>query len=213
VFVGLSLVDLVLTWRLVEHSEGQVYEGNPIAGWFLGHAGWLGLIAFKLATVSCAGGLAATLVWLRPRTGRFVLTFACLVVGGVVLYSSSLAGALAAQPEKAFDGAVKQSGQSLTQELRASREYRALLGQLKDQWIAQRCTLGEAVHRLAQTERGRDARWLGLLREHHPGLSDEACLAANFVQFTVHSRSNNPATARGLEQRLEIEFTSLYSAR
>ena len=34
-FVLLNVVDLVLTWCLVGRGNGEVYESNPIARWWL----------------------------------------------------------------------------------------------------------------------------------------------------------------------------------
>src|SRR5262249_41553021 len=46
-FLLLSLTDLWLTWFLVQRSDGAVYEGNPVAAWWLSRYGLPGLALFK----------------------------------------------------------------------------------------------------------------------------------------------------------------------
>jgi hypothetical protein len=211
-FLFLSLLDLLLTWWLLEQGDGRVYEGNPIARWWLVQAGWLGLAAFKLGAVLLVGALAAAIACLRPRTGAFVLTFACFVLGGVVLYSSSLAGVLAAEPED-DSAAVAETGVSLTQEISTAREYRELLGQVKDDLLARRCTLDEGVRRLQQSSRGLHDGWWQVLHDRYPGLTDEACLAANLIQFAVSTLESNPQEAVNVDGLLRTEFARLYRTR
>jgi hypothetical protein len=89
-YLVLSLVDLVLTWMLVQFSDGQVYEGNPLAGAWLSQFGWPGLVAFKLLALLMVSSVTVLIVRRRPLTGTRVLAFACLVMVGVVLYSYHL---------------------------------------------------------------------------------------------------------------------------
>ena len=103
-FGVLSLLDLFLTWRLLEHHEGLVYESNVVARWFLEGYGWLGLAALKVASVLVVVGLAAWVSRWRPRTGRWVLTFACSAVALVVVYSCLLAGFLRTGPAEGTMG-------------------------------------------------------------------------------------------------------------
>ena len=51
-FILLSLVDLALTWWLLAHSYGQVYEANPVARWWLMRYGAAGLAGFKAQSYS-----------------------------------------------------------------------------------------------------------------------------------------------------------------
>jgi hypothetical protein len=89
-FALLSLIDLSLTWWLLSRSGGQVYEGNPVARWWLANHGWLGLAVFKVGGVLLVVGLAAVISHYRPRAGGRVLGFACAALTVVVLYSASL---------------------------------------------------------------------------------------------------------------------------
>lgn len=86
-FVVLSLCDLVLTGLVIRYSDGRIYESNPIAGAWLADYGWQGLVIFKVLGL---GLVAMTSVYVsvqRPQTGARLLTFACIVVGLVVVYS------------------------------------------------------------------------------------------------------------------------------
>jgi hypothetical protein len=89
-YATLGTADLVLTLYLIQRSGGRVYEGNPVAGAWLSSYGSIGLAAYKaLAMVLFAG--CVVLVSLRhPTTGKRLLRVACVVTGGVVVYSAFL---------------------------------------------------------------------------------------------------------------------------
>jgi len=89
-FAGLSLADLLLTWALISHGNGEVYESNPIAGAVLAKFHWLGLAAFKFLAFAVVVCLTAIIARQRPAVSARVLTFACSALGGVTLYSCSL---------------------------------------------------------------------------------------------------------------------------
>src|SRR5919199_622006 len=57
-FAVLSLADLGLTWQLLR--DGGAYESNPVAGWWLAHYGWAGVVAYSvyLSWGLSPGGLA-----------------------------------------------------------------------------------------------------------------------------------------------------------
>src|SRR5437660_12382327 len=86
-FVLLSVADLCLTYALILHGDGEVYESNPIAEAWLSSYGWTGLALYKLAIILIVATLAAVISLSRPRTGGHVLSFACMAVAGVVCYS------------------------------------------------------------------------------------------------------------------------------
>jgi hypothetical protein len=87
VFSILSLADLTLTWVLIEYSGGRVRESNPVADAWLAVFGWHGLVWFKAITMLVVGMVVLVLLRHRPRTGFVLVSFACLAVGAVVLYS------------------------------------------------------------------------------------------------------------------------------
>jgi hypothetical protein len=99
-FAALSLTDLSLTWWLLSHSDGQVYESNPVARWWLANHGWLGLAGFKVVGVLLVIGLAAVISRYRPRAAGRVLGFACAALTVVVLYSASLCRGISRAPEE-----------------------------------------------------------------------------------------------------------------
>jgi hypothetical protein len=86
-YVALSLLDLLLTWMLVQYSEGKVLEGNPIAGAWLARYGWPGVAIFKLMALALVTGVTVVVRRRQPHTADRLLTFGCLVVAGVVIYS------------------------------------------------------------------------------------------------------------------------------
>ena len=89
-FLVLSYVDLFLSVNLIEASQGRVVEGNPIARAWLLKYGPVGLIIFKVGIMTLVGGVGVIISLHRPETGKRILTFACLVVALVVLYSYRL---------------------------------------------------------------------------------------------------------------------------
>src|SRR5262249_28849632 len=87
VFGILSVLDLLLTWRLVQASGGQIYESNPVASAWLSEYGWQGLIVFKASLVVLIGLVVVLISIHRPDYGGRILIFACSVTAAVVLYS------------------------------------------------------------------------------------------------------------------------------
>lgn len=97
--IVLQTLDLILTNLLLSgYLRADVYEANPLARWILTTGGWAGLATFKAGCTAIAI-LAALLVthW-RPATGHRLLVLMCVLMFGVVSYSSVLA-AQATDPE------------------------------------------------------------------------------------------------------------------
>jgi hypothetical protein len=90
----LSLLDLYLTYRLLQENGSEFYEGNPIANAWLMAYGWKGLIFFKILSVLIFFGTVAFVARHRPALGRLALTVSCAMVATVVLYSWGLANGL-----------------------------------------------------------------------------------------------------------------------
>ena len=93
-FATLSLLDLVLTYKVVHAGGGYVYESNPIANEWLVRFGWAGLAFFKVLAMSIALFSVVLVSVYRPRTGSRLLNFACLAVLVVVVYSFSLSNVI-----------------------------------------------------------------------------------------------------------------------
>jgi hypothetical protein len=191
-FLFLNLLDLVLTWQLIEQGRGQVYEGNPLASWLLTRWGWPGLTTFKLGAVLLVGSIALIIARNRPRTGGRVLSFGCSALFLVLLYSSSVAACIDNAPPG--DDPEQQKKQWLDGERSRSDAYRSLRRQLADDLLAGRCTLSEATAQLAASERGRDPRWLETLHKLYPERPYEDCLAANLVAFIRWSENDRAGT-------------------
>jgi hypothetical protein len=207
-FVALSAADLGLTLFLIGRTEGVVYEGNPVAGWWLDRHGWLGLAAFKGAVVGLVGVLTVVLARQRPRAAGRLVGFGCAAVGVVVLYGCSLARAYVTGggDEAAEIRASAASNDHLEAEIEKGTRYRTLLRDLGEELSAGRMDLAVAVARLRQTERGRDPGWLALLRANDGGLGDEECLAANLIIFAVPAQEADPPAALAVRDRLAAEF-------
>ena len=86
-FLELSFTDLLMTWVLLHHGGGRVYEGNPIAGVFHARYGFTGLAAFKLTTLAYVGGVSLHVSRRYLMIGVFLVVFACLAAGSTVAYS------------------------------------------------------------------------------------------------------------------------------
>ena len=86
-FVELSLADLLMTWVLLHHGGGRVYESNPIAGVFHAKYGFTGLAALKLTTLAYVGGVSLHVSRRYLVIGLFLVLFACLAAGSTVAYS------------------------------------------------------------------------------------------------------------------------------
>jgi hypothetical protein len=219
----LSFGDLLLTWGLLRFTDGQVYEGNPLARWWFTHYGWQGLTTFKIGATLLVGALCVVISFYRPRMGRNILVFACAALTVVVLYSSALAGYLNApclhrrtdwqsvsEPESL--PMAKERKQRLDQALRHSQDYLGLMAQLRKELIAQRLRLTEAVEIIARLEEAKSTVRLQALRLYYPGCSDKECLAANLVEYTVGTLRDDPAAAEEVFQRLDQEFRSCFSS-
>jgi hypothetical protein len=161
--------------------------------------------------VVVVSGLAIVIAWRRPRTSGRVLKFGCAALLVVVLYSSSLAAILEMRPQCFADEdarAIEESNRRLAAEATAIFQYRDLRRQLREDLLTQRLTLKEAAARLVQSSGVQRERWLESLREQYPGLSDEACLAANLVETVRRSLEENPPAdaARRLESDFQVNY-------
>lgn len=99
-FILLSLVDLSLTWLLLNHHGSNVGEANPVAAWFLETHGWLGMAIFKGCMAFLVVGICALVALRRPVVAHRVLTLGIVVVGCVVAYSCFLTGQLGVESQQ-----------------------------------------------------------------------------------------------------------------
>jgi hypothetical protein len=210
-FLLLSLSDLGLTWLLLERSGGVIYEGNPVADWWLHRYGWAGLAAFKVLTVLVVVGLTAVVSRSRPSSGGLILSVACAVLALVVGYSCYLVGRGAArEPESAEMASVRAETAQIDAEWEKSREYSRALQQLSEALADGRCSLCEATAQLGSTRRGQDPAWLDRLHAYLPARTDEECLATGLALHSLLQVRDDPAAAERLAHRLERDLAAQF---
>jgi hypothetical protein len=192
-FAGLSATDLILTYRLVEHSGGQVYEGNPIANAWLSSYGWAGLALFKLAAMLLVAGTATFISLSQPRKAGHVLRFACVALGSVVVYSCWLLGLFPGQASARTLtlAQAEKAAQELDLRVQAHCEYLHLMENLTEEILAGTCTLEEAVDQAAILRDNEQTRiWVETLHLRYPGLTDHECLAADLRERLADRRAD-----------------------
>ncbi len=89
-FLVLSLADLILTKMLLEQSGGAIYEANPLADLIIQQLGWGALTFFKLGMVGMVASIIIYIACHQPATARKLVSFACVLMSGVVGYSTYL---------------------------------------------------------------------------------------------------------------------------
>jgi hypothetical protein len=178
-FVALGLADLLMTCYLLGAAPRLFFESNPFARWWLDRWGWAGLAGFKAATILLTLTALAVVARRHPRVAGHVLCFACVGTALVVIYSGTLAFATRGLPQVK---ALAEQGRQMDAQLRPLQEYCHLLSRLSDDVRAGRCSVADAVARLAATEQARNPTWRAQLRRQYPGRSDAECLAASLLQ-------------------------------
>jgi Domain of unknown function (DUF5658) len=192
----LSVADLALTFFLVTHGRGHIYEGNPIANAWLSSFGWSGLILYKALTMSLlAGTLFFLSLYNRTRVAGRVLVFACLALSAVVGYSANIAYAVRAQ-----------QGHLLTQDdLESYRVY--YFSEIAPATRLVRSgtwTLAEAADHLVACE---NEYWQTILRRRYPGLSDRESLEA-FLKTCVGATPRPRTHATHVSHRVSRDIDS-----
>ncbi len=209
VFVLLGIADLGLTWKLIHDGHGHVYESNPVAGAWLESYGWTGLAVFKALAMLLVGLSAVYVSWYRPRTGRRLLTFGCLVTGAVVVYSGFLL-ASSNHPSAAHleedARCTEHVSRQLDRALQRERAYYNLVQRLGQDLMAGRSTLADAVLELAGSEKARDPRWLDRLHACYPDRTDSECLALHLSFRTLSQAQDAGAPWESLAEQLETDF-------
>jgi hypothetical protein len=162
-YASLSLTDFFLTYHLLQRTDGAVYESNPIANAWLHAYGWAGLVAYKALAVLLVVGVAVFISRSRPRTAGNVLKFGCCTVGGVVLYSCWLSGFLGTGFSEA------NPGPTFPRISRRNPEFRNYVNQVRQDWLAPRCTHSEVPERLARTEQAQNPGRSACLGGYYPG--------------------------------------------
>jgi Domain of unknown function (DUF5658) len=125
-FTLLSVADLTVTWWLLGNSDGDIYEANPIARFWLQRYGSLGLAGFKVSLILLTTFLIVIVARSRPRAAGRLLGFGCVCLTLVVSYSAALylvtiRPALAQAPDTA--DAVKHTAKFIPKPKPGSRAY------------------------------------------------------------------------------------------
>jgi hypothetical protein len=211
-FVLLSLIDLILTLWLLGNSGSQVYEANPIAKWCLESHGWRGMAFYKGAVVLFVLGLSAVIVRYRPRAARRILGFGCASLTLVVCYST----ALCQTPFRTSEEESRQRLENMNGETQAWNQKRAkmlaLLRELRKGILGERCTLREAVHRLATSDQGKVSSVLRSQIQIYPGRPVAQAIAAFVISHIVSTLKQDPHSAAQLAGRLVREFEKTYGS-
>lgn len=90
IFILVNVLDFAMTWWMLMHREmgqGNFYESNPVARYFLNHWGVPGLLYFKMAVVAFVCVIAQIVATRREASARFLLYVGTIVVSAVVIYS------------------------------------------------------------------------------------------------------------------------------
>jgi hypothetical protein len=207
-FTALSLADLTLTWFLLERARACVYESNPIASWCLERSGLPGLAGFKGGSVLLVTALVLFVARHRPRAAQRVVDFGCSILLAVVLYSGALVYRVEADAP-ALGGI--QEMDDLDRKVNRLGAYLALRDRLCDDLLARRCTLAQAVERLAASEYVQDPQWLELTRRRHPGWALRECLADRLVSHALLAAEAGAPASEQLAQELRVQFQSCFS--
>ncbi len=209
-FILLSICDFVITYLLLSHSQGEVYETNPVANQWLENNGWIGLAAFKAVIVAAVALIATYLHCRRPRIAHDLLAIGCgavivAVLSGTTIAMSQLEFAPPEDPSPAMDHTAHQP---IDLDLRRE-EYLANLDEASSWLSSGEWTLAKGVARLEEAELAKDREWLASLRRAYPGLNDGALIAADLMQHTISLHIRMPKAVE-LAERLEKQFRELY---
>jgi len=209
-FALLSAADFAFTWHLLARA-GSHYEANPVANWWLGKFGWLGLAMFKALTVLTVASLVALVGSRKPAAARNLLRFGCAAVGVVVAYSAFLAHPKRAEArgsEQSEVARVTAENARMDGRLRENAEYRAMLNRLAEEVVAGRMSLVEAVDLLAAMRTAQDPLWHDGLKRAYPQLHARGRIAATIVQHSLRLPDRFPNAVREIP-RLRAELKAM----
>jgi hypothetical protein len=172
----LSVLDLLLTWRLVQASA------------WLSTCGWQGLIVFKACMVMLIGLVVLLISLHRPDYGGRILIFACSVTAAVVLYSFYLSQFVEpSERANSVDGSAELDDFHMRRQLECRRhdfEYIALVDRLSDDLSCNRTTLLGAVNELAFWKYGKHPRALRS-DTRHAAIGDRERLALALLDHVL----------------------------
>jgi hypothetical protein len=207
-FALLSAADLALTWALIAHGRGLVYEGNPVAAWVLHGHGWVGLAAYKLATVGLALALTAAVACYRPHVAGRLLAAACTAAAVVVGYSGYLG--LASTSPLALLRDAEQNSVHCAQALDRMHELHRFRDRLTGD-LARGGSLGNAVAVMEPAApRLIQPRALAILRRANEDRPLRECLALMLMGHAADVLMERPEEMLRLAERLDAEFRAAF---
>jgi hypothetical protein len=133
-------------------------------------------------------------------TGVLTLVLFGSIVRNEAANVSRAAAHLAARPE--HDPAIGRR-------VEPTADHRILMRRLGQDLAAQRCTLPQAVERLATSAALQDPQLRATLRQRLPGRPEAESLAAVLMEVALQEEQN-PATIKTLTARLRAEFQATY---
>ncbi len=210
-FVLLNWVDWFLTWRMIDTEETSIYEANPLARAILERAGWGGLLVFKGTMVAVASGLVLLVAWRRPHLAMRALVTGCLLVGGTVIYSLSLAS-WNAREEQRSDEEARAKMAILDERFQSASDFETVRRKASRELAAGRLTLAETAARLSLHPKLTDPGFRRALMLFYKGASDTQRLADLLVRLTLDDLHANAAEKRAVEQRLREQYAEAYGS-
>jgi len=203
-FVALSVLDLCLTYYLIEIQGTSFYEANPIAAGVLVNWGWWGLAGYKVASAGTVVAVGIFVGRRRPRLGRGLFAVACPVVAVVVGYSLLLL--LNNREDQQTLAQAEVRSRHLSEMFREQHDYAVRLKELGHELAEGRLSLKQASETLAaEIARLRYFNPFPTLRVMYEDMDDSARLAAHMVREVGLLLREAPLGSKPLA-RLEKEF-------
>jgi Domain of unknown function (DUF5658) len=177
-FFALSALDLALTLVILRLGGADFRESNPMAGWALEQAGWLGLTSFKTGSVLAVTACCFAIATWRPRLGNYILSFACVSLLAVVGYSSALAGTsgIFCPHAREHDREIEQRSLAIQRKLAEAQGYALLYRRLWNEMLAGRMQIPEAAAVLTRHAETHQTDWVPMLRQRYHNSPLQVCL-------------------------------------
>jgi hypothetical protein len=152
--------------------------------------------------------LVLTVARRRPRVAGQVLTFGCAALLAVLLYSGSLVARVQAASARLEQ--AEGEGFALQRERDKQLAYAVLRVRMQDDLVARRCTLAEAVDRLAACDWVQSGDWFRSVGRFCPGATTSERLAGNLVKHILFGSTIDPDPTGRLAADLDGQFRCLF---
>jgi hypothetical protein len=205
-FLAASVLDLGLTWLLLEVSEAA-YEANPLAAAILDRHGWGALAGFKVGCAALVVGVVYVIGRRKPALAGRLTRIACVLLTCVLFYSVCLLAVDTRDPEtRAILAKEEQRWQKLQDERRRFGTYIAHAERLAANIIRSESSLYQATQELAALLLKIDHQPYYQLQAHYGDLTPDACLAAQLIDFVGYQVRKEPHRGQHLLRTLAAEF-------